>query len=392
MQKASIIKWGVAATVAAALSAGLVSPASADVQPGAKDAVAVGSDTVQYVADFVDDGTPGGLSGFNSANTARRVFSFDATGDANGRASYQNGTSTALASTIVIRANSKPIVRPNGSGAGISALLADSTHQIDFVRSSRLPKASEESDSRATAFGGIHVFRIATDGLQIAVNSNGAGNPSWNGPAGLSAAELINIYNGTYKRWSDVPSYTGPNPADAIIPILPQVGSGTRNDFLADLKAANGGTDVALTNTIRTAEEHDPSAISGLASGTQTFADTSTAPYTKLDALAPFSTGRDKLIDTGYFGTTPAPNTITLLIGTPPDSATSYALARSLYLLVRQSDVTSTTPFLAGGSLNMVNTLFGTSTSQYGKVASNGLFTAAGVTRSWADLNFNTSG
>jgi hypothetical protein len=320
------------------------------------------------------------------------VFSFDATGDASGRASYQNGSSTALASTIVIRANSKPIVRPNGSGAGISALLADSSHQIDFVRSSRLPKASEESDSRAQAFGGIHVFRIATDGLQIAVNANSAGDTSWNGPAGLSAAELINIYNGTYKRWSDVPSYTGPAEADAIVPILPQVGSGTRNDFLADLKTANGGVDVALASTVRTSEEHDPTAISGLASGTLTFADSTTAPYTKADALAPFSTGRDKLIDTGYFGTTPAPNTVSLLTGTPPDAGTSYLLARSLYLLARQSDVTSTTPFLAGGSLNLVNTLFGTSTSQYGKVASNGLYTAAGVTRSWADLNFTTSG
>lgn len=392
MQKASIIKWGVAATVAAALSAGLISPANADVQPQAKDAVAVGSDTVQYVSDFVDDGTPGGLSGFNATNTARRVFSFDATGDASGRAAYNNGTAVQQASTIVIRANSKPIVRPNGSGAGITALLADSTHQIDFVRSSRLPKASEESDSRATAFGGIHVYRIATDGLQIAVNADAAGATSWNGPAGLSAAEIIKIYNGTYKRWSDVPSFTGPAGADAIIPILPQVGSGTRNDFLADLKAANGGVDVALASTVRTSEEHDPTAISGLASGTQTFADSTTAPYTKMDALAPFSTGRDKLIDTGYFGTTPAPNTISLLTGTPPDAGTSYLLARSLYLLARQSDVTSTTPFLAGGSLNLVNTLFGTATSQYGKVASNGLYTAAGVTRSWADLNFTTSG
>ncbi len=385
MRQASIIKLGVAGAVAAALSFGVSSPAHADVQAQATDAVAVGSDTVQYVADFVADGTPGGLSGFNTTN-ARRIFTFDATGDASGRATYQNGTSTALASTIVLRANSKPIIRPNGSGAGIATLLADTTHQIDFVRSSRLPKATEQT--AAASFGGIHVYRIATDGLQIAVNASGTSS-SWNGPAGLSSAELINIYNGSYKRWSDLPGYTGTAGADAIIPILPQTGSGTRGDFLADLKTANGGVDVALASTVRTSEEHDPNAISALAAGTQSFTDGTSAPYTNKDALAPFSTGRDKLIDTGYFGTTPAPNQVFLLNGAAPDgnAATSYNLARSLYLLARQSDVTSTTPFLAGGTLNLVNTLFGTATSQFGKVQSNALYTAAGVTRSWADLN-----
>lgn len=391
MRQASIIKLGVAGAIAAAISFGMISPATADVQAQSTDAVGVGSDTVQYVSDFVDDGTPTGLNGFNATNTSRRVFSFDATADASGRAGYQNGTSNALASTVVLRAQGKPIIRPNGSGAGIAALLADSTHQIDFVRSSRLPKASEQT--AASSFGGIHVYRIATDGLQIAVNASGTAS-NWNGPAGLSSAELINIYNGTYKRWSDVPGYTGTAGADAIIPILPQTGSGTRNDFLADLQAANGGVAVTLASTVRTSEEHDPNAVSGLASGTQTFADSTTAPYTNKDALAPFSTGRDKLIDTGYFGTTPAPNQVYLLNGAAPDgnAATSYLLARSLYLLARQSDVTSTTPFLAGGSLNLVNTLFGTSTSQYGKALSGPLFTAAGVTRSWADLNFASAG
>jgi ABC-type phosphate transport system substrate-binding protein len=391
MQKASMIKAGIGGAIALALSLGVVTPAGADVQPQATDAVAVGSDTVQYVADFVADGSPTGLNGFNTTS-ARRIFTFDATGDASGRASYQNGTSTALAGTVVLRAGQKPVTRPNGSGAGIAALLADSTNQIDFVRSSRLPKAAEQT--AAAGFGGIHVFRIATDGLQIAVNASAPSTQDWNGPAGLSAAELINIYNGTYKRWSDVPSYTGPAPADAIVPILPQTGSGTRNDFLADLKAANGGVDVPLASTVKTSEEHDPTAISALASGTLTFADSTTAPYTKKDALAPFSTGRDKLIDTGYFGTTPAPNTVYLLNGAAPDgaAATSYLLARSLYLLARQTDVTSTTPFAAGGSSNLVNTLFGTATSQFAKIQSNGLFTAAGVVRSWADLNFASAG
>jgi hypothetical protein len=100
---------------------------------------------------------------------------------------------------------------------------------------------------------------------------------------------------------------------------------------------------------------------------------------TNKDAVAPFSTGRDNLIDTGYFGTNPAPNTITLLGGS------SYILNRFLYILCRDADVTSTTPFQVGSTLNLAKTLFATQTSWYGKAANSGLFTAAGVTQAWVD-------
>jgi ABC-type phosphate transport system substrate-binding protein len=384
MRLATKAKVGLCAAGAAGLALAMTTPAFADVQPRATDAVAVGSDTVQYIADFGADGTPTGLLGYNATNTSRRVVSFDATADASGRAAYQNGSSTQLSSTIVLRAGSNPIARPNGSGAGITALLNDSTHQIDFVRSSRLPKGAEQIQASTTpGFGaGIHVFQIATDALQIAVNATGAA-PVTNAPAALSCDNLLKIYQGTYKKWSDVPGYTGPAPNDGIVPVIPQTGSGTRNDFLADLaNTCNGGTAVTLAGNVAVGEEHDPGAITGITSHT----DVNGNPVTKADGIEPFSTGRFNLIQTGYFGTAAPANSVSLLGGT------SYSLARALYFLCRDADVTSTTPFQLGSPNNLVQTLFGRTTSWFGRAANSGLFTAAGVTQAWADLGLASAG
>lgn len=394
MQRKTITKVGVAGAISIAISLGAVSPAFADEQPRSTDAVGVGSDTVQYVSDFVDDGSPTGLTGYNKTNTNRRVFSFDATADASGRSGYVNGTSTALASTVVLRAGKSPVTRPNGSGAGISALLADTAtpHQIDFVRSSRLPTNVEQGSPAPGAAGNLHVFQIADDGLQIAEWSVGTSDV----PAGLSAAELVRIYgagstsNPQYKKWGDVPGYTGPNPGNGIVPILPPSGSGTRKDFLNDLRSATG-VDLTLTGAlganVRSGEEHDPNALN-IPNGT----DVNNYPVTNQDTIAPFSTGRDKLIDTNYFAPVATAASVNLLTGTAPDAAPAYFLPRHLYIIVREADVSSTTPFQAGGTQNLVNSLFGTPTSWYAKGSNVGLFTAAGVTQDWQDLNNASSG
>jgi ABC-type phosphate transport system substrate-binding protein len=388
----------VALVSAAALVMTMSSPALADVQPQSTDAVAVGSDTVQYLADFGADGVPAlganpKSAGYNSLNLSHRIFSFDATADASGRAVY-NSSGAALSPTIVLRAQSDPITRPNGSGAGITALLADTTHQIDFVRSSRLPKASEEATAKTTAsFGGlgIHVYQIADDELQIATSHTGT-----NAPADITALDLARIYAspaaltaaGLTKavKWSDLatdPGHSGDTlSSDNILAVLPQSGSGTRNDFLADLRTKTGLTladpgDLDLgtgaTGEVVQGEEHDPTAISNSAHPT--------------DTIEPFSTGRFNLINTGYFGTTPAPNTISLL----PDT-TAYHFARELYFLTREVDVTSATPFQNGGTTNLVKTLFGTATSWYARAGNSALIDAAGVTQHWLDLNETTSG
>ena len=147
-----------------ALAAGLAAPAAlADYAPGSGDVVGVGSDTVQYAGDFVADGDVLGDLGWNSSGAVNRLINFDATADANARLAYGDGgvtgtcapgqggtagtgnqntthadTPCTLNPTIVLRAGLNPVLRPNGSGAGLNALLADTTtpFKINYVRRS----------------------------------------------------------------------------------------------------------------------------------------------------------------------------------------------------------------------------------------------------------------
>src|SRR5262245_3059902 len=77
---------------------GLMAPAAhADYAPRSSDVVGVGSDTVQYILDFVADGCSDGSLGYNAANNVNKIINFDATPDANARLAYGNagvGTGT----------------------------------------------------------------------------------------------------------------------------------------------------------------------------------------------------------------------------------------------------------------------------------------------------------
>ncbi len=168
-----------------------VAPAHADVAGAADDIVGVGSDTAQFALSFLADGDTSGNAGFNAGNLSRRVVSFDASGDANGGAT--------VGATSVLRTNSKPVTRPNGSGGGITALNNDTgtTPVINFVRSSRLPNSNEQNLASTNGSGGLHVYQFATDGLRMAVSNQVASNA----PASLAPADLVKIYNGTYTTW-----------------------------------------------------------------------------------------------------------------------------------------------------------------------------------------------
>ena len=53
----------------------------------------------------------------------------------------------------------------------------------------------------------------------------------------LSAQQLKSIYTCTATTWTSV----GGTSADTIIPIIPQLGSGTRSTFLADIGLTTAG-------------------------------------------------------------------------------------------------------------------------------------------------------
>src|SRR5207247_2171736 len=188
---------------------------------GKGDVVCVGSDTVQYRGDFVADGDQNAHAGFNSSGPRYKFVNIDATADANARLAYgQTQTVQSpqlLDPTVILRAGSPPVQRPNGSGAGMKALMADVTttanEKINCVRTSSFPGSitiSPGVNSYQAAinngWGGLHVVRAATDPLSMMAAQ------TTNAPAGLSPLQLSNIYNvtPTVVVWGDLPGYAGP--------------------------------------------------------------------------------------------------------------------------------------------------------------------------------------
>ncbi len=367
-------KKGLAALAVSALALGLFVPmgtAGADAAPGGADIVGVGSDTLQYMLDFGADGDQNGNPGYNASKLAR-VFSIDATPDANARAGYLNGSSNLnllpLNPTVVLRAGTAPVQRPNGSGAGLAALIADtgSPETINFVRSSSAP---------ASPGAGIDVVRLAHENVQVATAT------TTNAPI-LSKQQLFAIYECTKTTWTQVGGTSG----DTILPIVPQPGSGTRKTFLQDIGFTVNGAGVAtpaLGSCVRTDEENNPYAL--YLNGDDPTTVTPVAdPYATTavanpDAIEPFSQARLNLYASGYFFNpnvtfgNPPPSgdegvlspTVKLDTGATPTTNASdgnvwYFDERGLYVFFRDIDYTtqtSTTHF-NGSTKNWVQTLF----------------------------------
>jgi len=345
--------------------------------------------TPRYDVDFGFDGDTNGNLGYNAANNVNKAVSIDATADANGRTGYLNGSSLAspknLNPTVVLRAGTNPVQRPQSTSAGIAALNADTgaIHQIDFVRVGRLPTAAEQAKAAANGWGYLHVVQLGTDNLEVAVNS-----PTTNAPAGLSAAELVNIYSGTITKWNQLPGNAAGS-ADTIIPLIPPTTSVINTTFLAALKAANGGVAVVLSSSVQTVEQNDPTAITGLG--------TSAA-----DAIVPFSQARLNLWNSTYFhdptvvfpgGPALVPH-ISLLSGTPGDANPAYASPLVHYVIFRNSDATDA-PWQPGSTKNWVQTLFSDTTGGtpfFKKSAGQALLASAGITPAYSDLGNVSAG
>jgi ABC-type phosphate transport system substrate-binding protein len=400
---------GLIATAATSLA--LATSASADTAGRSGDVVMVGSDTAQNAVNFLLDTAPGVLGGYNNLNNNNRALAWDATGDANGRLPYDgtcgtpdpattglgafcdattNKTPNSQPQSAILRVGTKPVTRPNGSGAGVAALIADAKSpgyqgltagSIQVARMSRLPNSTEEGNcpTSDTACGGLHVYQLATDHLDIAARSSSFGGT--NAPAGLSAQQLVAIYQCTATKWTDV----GGSSTSTIHPLIPQSGSGTRNFFLADLQVANGGTAISLGGCVRTVQEHDPTGI---------WADPSPS-----DAIEPFSTGKIALINSGYFAnagyaTTAGKNAysagfLNALSGAPSDANVVYDSVRGMYVVIRNVDLGSSTPFQPGGTQNWAQTLLAGGTSYFARSAQGAEIRAAGFTQAYKDCGIN---
>lgn len=368
---------GLTAAVGAVVTLTTATSAHADLAPTKDDVVGIGSDTVQNIVDFLADGDTAGDNGYNATGPKNRLVSFDATPDANDRAGYLDGSTVsapiALNPTIVLRQGTQPVQRPNGSGAGVAALIADTTHKIDFVRMSRLPKVSEQnSATAATGVGALRVIKISTDNLKLATAT------TTNAPDNLTAQQIVDIYTCKTTDWA-----TDGGTAGTIAPLIPQSGSGTGDTFRNDLATLNGGTAVTLGSCVTTVEENDPSSVNS-----------------NPNAIVPFSEGRKNLYDKGYFndpknkfGTAQTP----LTSGIKFVATSTYTDTRGLYIVFRNSDVASTKAFQPGGSLNWVQDLFynptnaGSATPFVNTDAGKALIAAAGATPAYKDCGSGAS-
>ena len=349
------------------------------------DVVGVGSDTLQFAADFMADGSPaasvGGLAttGFNAAGNKYRVINYDATGDAVGRALYTHAGGTfygnAPTTAVVLRAKQQPVEIPDGSSAGIAALLNDTpgatgyqgapNGSIQYARMSRIIHASEETTcadaTHVAGCGTLHPVVIGADNFTIAHRSPSLGGSN---AVALSGFQIAQIYECTagYQFWDD-PNIGGTSHT-RIIPVLPQTSSGTYSDFNSDI-TAHYGFNGTYGSCVVPGEEHDPAGITG-----------ATSPA---DAIEPFSPARIALINSGYFANAGvAANQVVGATGTPVDGHAIYSLARNIYITTRDVDVNNATVWQPGGSANWAHVLFVGSSSYVSRATGQANVAAAG--------------
>lgn len=215
-------KVAVSATLALTATLALGGQAFADppagVTPKATDIVGVGSDATQYVTDAV-------ATAYNKTVvpvkgvTGPKLYSWDASGSA----------------TIVTKAGAAPITRPNGGNAGVSALLADTTHAINFARTTS-PKKTDGSQNSLT------FFAFARDGVTwTAIKSAKT-------PANLTSAQLKGIFTGVITNWNQISPSLASNP---IHPFLPASTFALRTFF----ESALGITDAQVGANVGTLSE-----------------------------------------------------------------------------------------------------------------------------------------
>ncbi|MFC5008142.1 PstS family phosphate ABC transporter substrate-binding protein [Dactylosporangium cerinum] len=319
-----ISKVGLGVAGVAVLLLTQATAAHADVAAQGNDIVGIGSDTIQYAADFLADGDYQGNPGFNAAGG--RVFNFDATGDASGK--------LTAGATVVLRGGNFPVTRPNGSGGGLTYFTQTdigATKKVQFVRSSRKPSKAEDDRAVANGWGGLRCYQLGLDGLRIAVSKTVATNA---GTAGISAADLKKIYSSPPQitTWGQVTGYNGPNPGATIVPILPPATSGTEQFFIAQIGLTEAQVRTTTEGLVR-AEEHDPTPI-----------------QTNANAIAPFSTARQVMIHNGYFNAGAAQDPVTLQSG-----GAAFDVTRPVYFIVRNSEINTSwnkALFAPGGFLS----------------------------------------
>jgi len=209
---------------------------------------------------------------------------------------------------------------PNGSSAGITALLNDTTGQIGFARSSRGPKPGETATMNfwAYALGAVDYVTF----------------PNTDAPAkGLTQAQIIGIYTcsatthiPTFTDWSQVGGKPG-----GIVKYAPQAGSGTLSFF--QTKLLNGATvdqNCDSSHLSTRLQEHDATGVSSVTFQNAIFMYDWGKWRAQKGGFEPNLTNGSAL---GAYGvTTP----VTPSVKNVNESPTRYTATRYLYNVVRR--------------------------------------------------------
>jgi ABC-type phosphate transport system substrate-binding protein len=271
---ATVVAFGTIGTGTA-----LADPPSGTV-PALTSIVGVGSDTTTplFSGSPTENSSGSLVTDYNATSPANDLWSWDAV----------NPSTGDTGDTIVTKGSSSTdttcsITRPDGSSAGITELEDSPTDGgdpcVDFARSSRGPESTDPTTIAFVPFAGDAITYASP-------TSSSVTSPV---PAGMTVADLADIYNCTWTNWDQVP---GNSANDApIVPVLPQSNSGTRSTFLLLL----GGGTTALTpgSCVVNGTAADGDAIeenTGLSTGNEDQFGT-TATSTTVDDVFPYSVG-----------------------------------------------------------------------------------------------------
>lgn len=318
-KKARLGAAALAAVAVASLGLGFATPANADPvgAPTYRALAGVGSDTTQDLNN--------GLSQVVTGSTgAKLIASYDAIGSA----------------TIKTKSTGATFNRPNGSGAGVSALKAAKTGgayggvtlsstDLQFARSSSAP-------STTSASGTYSYIPLALDAVSYARNSAGSV------PSDLTKSDLTKIYtaaNGASVSLS-VGTYTvGVEGSGAqIVPFLPQANSGTRSFWLGQLGVTSIGSAVSDTYGSSTSvQEHDGSVVAAVTNAIVPF---SIAQYIAQGNSSTLSTEYSVTVADRRHGAV-----LGSVEGVAPTSSgalnTSFPIARPVFTVVQYAELSS---------------------------------------------------
>jgi ABC-type phosphate transport system substrate-binding protein len=224
MLRSLVALGAVAVTVTALAVPALADPVNSHgkaVTPKSYDIVGVGSDTDDTLLDQLS-------VDYNAAHPTHSkthpwIYSWDAT---------PPGQPTNVTSKIATKSGCAKILRPDGTGAGLTAFETPvkdgSSDCIDFARAAS-PRTTTDPPKGPN---GVLYVRLAEDAATYATNA------TTNAPAaGLTTAQLVAIFGTcTITNWSQVGGKSG-----KIDPVLPPSSTGTTKFFLKALGGITAG-------------------------------------------------------------------------------------------------------------------------------------------------------